>query len=741
MVSGIQEYEFQTECVKFLIDKTYDPKSKQIITVKAPTGAGKTVILIQYVDAFLKNTPENTAFIWLCPGKGDLEQQSEDSMEELTPHLDHRPLVYSLSQGFPSGSITFINWELVTKKGNIALKDSEFPNLYKRIADAHRDGIQFIVIVDEEHSNDTDKARGIIDAFAPKNIIRVSATPKKVDLQEFYEISEEEVINAGLITTAIYVNEAIMNEEVIDEDYNLLLDLADHKRKELLAAYEQIGAKIRPLVIVQFPSGMPEYITAVEEKLKTMGYTYDNGMVNIWMSDNHFLSDDLTDNDGQPAFLLMKQAIATGWDCPRAKILVKLREGGDQKFQIQTIGRIRRMPERKHYDGLGFLNFCYLYTLDQEYKQGLLTTLDRAYQTRILAAKKQVRSLTLTKQMRDKTATTGLSSAEMTKLVFDFMTKKYSLGTSKEKNKDTLEAHGFSFAHELDTRILQGLFRTADAIGEAGIRKTISVKTTVNTHTHGVYLLHARDEIKRVTGISEEKVKVVLRRLFRRDKKRQSYKLISLNNNDFYAFVINNIDHLKEIFREIMASQSGAVFAGSLTKEVLTSEFTIPETEIYKFSAIKEAVVTFEHNAYEGYTNEFITDKTRSLPEKLFEQYCENNSNVEWYYKNGDRGQQYFSIVYTDGFKNQWLFYPDYIVKLKDGRIWIIETKGGWAHGYSKNIDIQVANKFTAFKEYAAEYDVLWGFVRDFDENLYFCNTEYTDNMMGDNWLPLDTVF
>ena len=80
-----------------------------------------------------------------------------------------------------------------------------------------------------------------------------------------------------------------------------------------------------------------------------MGYTYENGMVNIWMSDNKVIGDDLTQLDGSPAFLLMKQAISTDWDCPRAKILVKLSEGGSEDFQIQTIGRIRRMPERKHY--------------------------------------------------------------------------------------------------------------------------------------------------------------------------------------------------------------------------------------------------------------------------------------------------------------------------------------------------------------------------------------------------------
>lgn len=83
-----------------------------------------------------------------------------------------------------------------------------------------------------------------------------------------------------------------------------------------------VGADIRPLVLIQFPVGQPETIVAVQEKLAQMGYTYDNGMVNIWMSDDKMISDDLTSPNGTPAFLLMKQAISTGWDCPRAKILL-----------------------------------------------------------------------------------------------------------------------------------------------------------------------------------------------------------------------------------------------------------------------------------------------------------------------------------------------------------------------------------------------------------------------------------
>lgn len=304
-------------------------------------------------------------------------------MENLTPQRDTRNLMYSMFSGFEPGSVTFINWELVTKKGNTALKDSERSNLFEKIAEAHKDGTRFVVIIDEEHMNNTKKADDVINAFAAKNIIRVSATANKVPHQEFYEIPEDEDINAGLITHAIYVNEGVDESREIENDYDYLLELADEKRKEIAALYKQMKASIRPLVLIQFPMGQPETIKAVEDKLSSMGYTYDNGMVNIWMSDEKIVGDDLTNPDGSAVFLLMKQAISTGWDCPRAKILVKLREGGSEDFQIQTIGRIRRMPERKHY-GINTLDYCYIYTLDTNYKMGLLSSLDKAYQVRRL---------------------------------------------------------------------------------------------------------------------------------------------------------------------------------------------------------------------------------------------------------------------------------------------------------------------------------------------------------------------
>ncbi len=738
MVNGMMDYEFQDNCVEYLIDKTSNLDSKQIITVKAPTGAGKTVILIKYIDEYLKNTSEQTAFIWICPGKGDLEMQSKERMDEMTPQRDSRTLDYSMMLGFEPSSVTFINWERVTKKGNTALKNGEKANLFEMIAAAHKEGIKFIVIIDEEHQNNTKKADDIILAFAAKNIIRVSATAKKVPQYEYYEIPEDEVIEAGLISRAIYVNEGVEDkrEYADDDDYNYLLKLADEKRKQILENYRLIGSNIRPLVLIQFPAGKPENIKLVEEKLESMGYTYDNGMVSIWMTDVKINLDNLTDLAGSSAFLLMKQAISTGWDCPRAKVLVKLREGGSEDFQIQTIGRIRRMPERKHY-GVDVLDYCYIYTLDEKYKTGLLSSLDKAYQVRRLFLKDVAKDFRLEKELRNLDFD-GLGERETLQKIYLYFKETYNLGKDKEVNQQNLKAAGYNFDHQIDSKILQGVFRTTEQLSEGIVKNNINIKTRVNTHTHGIYLLHSVDEIKKVTGMQSQKVKNILMRMFKKGGS-SKYKFVTLENSDFYAFIINNVKKLKIDFKNVTSQMSGIQMAFSL--EPKRVDFKIPEMEVYKYSEVKERHL-MRVNAYREYTNEFITDKTRSLPERLFERYCEKNTDIEWVYKNGDTGQQYLSIVYLDAFLKQWLFYPDYIVHMKDGTDWIIETKGGETHGYTKNIDTQVANKFVAFKQYAEAHNLKWGFVRDMEEELYINNTEYHEEIMGcDNWEPLKNQF
>lgn len=269
---------------------------------------------------------------------------------------------------------------------------------------------QYVIVMDDDEMDDLENNfssyKDLKAVFLNRDVL-LSASQERMlkDIDtfiipdyEFYEIPEDDVINEGLITSAIYVNEGVDERKQITNDYEYLLELADKKRKEIQAGYDTVKANIRPLVLIQFPMGQPETVAGVEAKLKGMGYTYDNGMVAIWMSDAKKNIDNLTVNDGSPVFLLMKQAISTGWDCPRAKILVKLREGGSEDFQIQTIGRIRRMPEKKHY-GLNVLDYCYIYTLDSNYKMDLLSSMDKAYQVRRLFLRDEAKNFVLTKEL------------------------------------------------------------------------------------------------------------------------------------------------------------------------------------------------------------------------------------------------------------------------------------------------------------------------------------------------------
>lgn len=732
MVSGINInlFDFQEKAVINLLDIATDSRSKQTVIVKSPTGSGKTIILIDFIEEYLTKISSSTAFIWLCPGKGDLEEQSRQKMQKFAPHRYTQNLFDALQNGFDAESTTFINWELVTKKGNTAIRDSERKNLFDRIAEAHRAGTEFIVIIDEEHSNNTAKAKSIIDAFSAKKIIRVSATAVENKRYEYLEIDEVDVINAGLITKALYVNEGLVDGMEISDDYECLLDLADAKRKAIAARYKELGKAIRPLVLIQFPNGQPETIRAVEIKLESMGYTYDNGMVSIWMSeDKRDLPDNLTENDATPVFLLMKQAISTGWDCPRAKILVKLREGMSEGFEIQTIGRIRRMPEARHYED-DLLDFCYVYTFDEKYKAGLLSSMDKAYETRRLFLKDKCKTFTLEKEIRDMDFD-GLGEREVLFKIHETLVAKYHLGSDKKQNQRLLADAGYIFGAEIHGQALQGEFVRTSALTES--HSYITTHKRVDTHKHGMQLMHSIDAIKSSIGMAQNKVKTILERLFRKGGN-SSWKLIALETAEFYAFIINNQHKLKEEFREVTAQMAVQT---SMQLHPKKSTFHIPEQDFFRYDPNVKSEVEYLSNAYHEYTSGFATSLVRSTCEMLFEQHCEDRQDIEWVYKNGDTGQQYFSIVYVDGIQKQWLFYADYIVMKKDGTVWVIETKGGETKGQDKNIDRQIENKFNAFKAYATKHNLHWGFVRDKDNQLYINNTEFAVDMADEHWVPL----
>lgn len=736
---------FQRECRNFV--KHSILTSGKPLIVKAPTGSGKTVIMISLIEEYLFEN-ENTVFVWLCPGSGNLEEQSQKSMEEKCPNLSVKSLKDALASGFEPGDTVFINWELVTNKTNLSISDYEKKNLFDNIAIAHRKNLDFIIIVDEEHSNDTSKAQKIIDAFSSKKQIRMSATAREKAGFEFYKIDEEDVINAGMISKAIVINEDINNNSInADNEMEVLITLALNKRKAVAEEYlnnKEVNIKINPLIIIQFPSSSDTLINSVEDYLSNNGITYENKLLAKWMADSNSKinlerEDEWVINDpyAEPVVLLMKQAISTGWDCPRAKILVKLRDNMDEDFEIQTIGRIRRMPERKHYD-VDLLDYCFLYTLDTKYVESVKRSTDFLFQVKKVNLKDYCKGFTLKKELKTK-YNTSINIRDIFNSILDYYYTEYNITNNKKENKKKLEDAGYIIVDKIINKIKHGSFEKLTDINIDDSLKEMDITFDVNTSKFGIKLMNAIHHIASACNIDDQNCNAVLKKIFHANVI-QIKKILFLDKKEFYAFVINNEELLKKDFVKAtnkLTKQLAIHFDADLM------DFTFPLTELIKYDSYERSCEVLEKNTYENYDERTLVEGIRSKSERLFEAYIEQKDNIEWIYKNGDSGLQYFSVVYVNSFGKQFLFYPDYIVKKKSGEIWIVETKGGEKrNGVSKNVDIKVENKFESIKVYANKHNVKWCFVRDLNDKLYYNNTLYVDSMQdAEKWRPIKEIF
>lgn len=389
--------EFQLKAVKSLFEAMEKP-ARDII-LKSPTGSGKTIILTYFMHQYIQSYSK-TVFVWLTPGKGNLEEQSKAKMDKYIHASQTKLLSDVMTAGFEENDSCFINWEKLTKKGNNALKDSERTNFLEHIQHALNDGIRFVIIVDESHQNNTVKADEIIQYFHTDKIIRCSATPKGIAKAEIIEIPEEEVIAAGLIKKMLVINQDFPQTVETENQTSYLLEKALLKQREIRAAFLQKDANINPLIVVQIPNKSETMQDSVEQYLETQGITCENGQLALWLSDRHENLDGIEKSDATSSVVIIKQAVATGWDCPRAQILVKLRDNMDETFEIQTIGRIRRMPEAKHYDD-DLLDSCYLYTFDEKFTAGVKMALDKgALNACTLFLKNEYKTIALTSQQR-----------------------------------------------------------------------------------------------------------------------------------------------------------------------------------------------------------------------------------------------------------------------------------------------------------------------------------------------------
>lgn len=721
---------FQLNAVKSLFEAMEMP-ARDII-LKSPTGSGKTIILTYFMHQYIQSYPK-TVFIWLTPGKGDLEEQSKAKMDKYIHASQTKLLSDVMTGGFEENDSCFINWEKLTKKGNNALKDSERTNFLEHIQHALNDGLHFIVIVDESHQNNTVKADAIIQYFQTDKIIRCSATPKGIKNAEIIEIPEEDVIGEGLIKKMLVINEDFPQTVETENQIDFLLERAYKKQRDLHSAFLSLNKNINPLIVVQIPNKSEVLQDEVERWFEQQGITYENRQLAVWLSDRHENLENIDANNAEPIAVIIKQAVATGWDCPRAHILVKLRDNMDETFEIQTIGRIRRMPEAKHY-GSDLLDSCYLYTFDEKFTAGVKQSLGKsALDACTLFLKNEYKQITLTSEQR--TMVSNSRDPQKALLaVAKYFEKKYGTGGNKAENATRLQANGFVLSDDIIRHTISGETATLD-FGQDEMN-TIAVTEKLNTHKHGRDYHQKIGKIGFEIGMEYSYMNTIIRKLFDKNYN-YSRKILALEPRSVYAFVLNNEDLLRHTVREAMAAELAQTQIDF--KNVSKVEFHIPHSCMFTFDSTAKTQTVMEKNVYQNYLS---SAEPRSSSERKFEKFCEKADSVEWVYKNGDKGSEYLSIVYSDNSGKQKNFYPDYIVGV-NGEIWIIETKGGFDRsGNSQDIDIFTPKKFEVLKDYLNRYGLKGGIVR-YDgksEELCICMDIYSEDINSDSWVVLSDI-
>ena len=205
-----------------------------------------------------------------------------------------------------------------------------------------------IIIIDEGHKAYSGGAQRTILDFNPSIIIELSATPPE-NSNKLVEILGKELEAEGMIKLDLHVNNKFTLEwqGVLKESLKKRQELED-KAKEYEA---NTGIYIRPICLIQVERTGAEqrgagYIHSEEVReylIKYCGAKPEE--VAVKSSEINDIEDmDLLAQDCQIRFIITKQALQEGWDCPFAYILTVLTNPSSQLSMTQLVGRVLRQP-------------------------------------------------------------------------------------------------------------------------------------------------------------------------------------------------------------------------------------------------------------------------------------------------------------------------------------------------------------------------------------------------------------
>ena len=736
----MKQLKYQEKAVGQLVENTVNllglNGNRRQVVLKAPTGAGKTVMASEMLATLTEELQSRSdlpfrqvAFIWIAPNK--LHQQSYFKMKNFfTETKLLKPVMFDeLDQSdgiIHQGEVLFVNWESINSKNNLIVRDNEQGlSLYDIARKTREENIPIIVVIDEEHlfwTKTADKSKAVLEKINAKVEIRISATPKtqaeylvNIDRQE---VIREEMIKEGVLlnpdVTSGYANDIALNEHLINK--------ALEKRQQIADAYKKEGVNINPLLLIQLPNDTTDAMTADDTKIMEQvvqyldvmqGINTDNHRLAVWLSKQKTNLEDIERNDNLTEVLLFKQAIALGWDCPRAAVLLIFRKLTSDTFTVQTVGRILRMPEQRFYRN-PLLNKGYVYTdISKDKIQIVADDMDYLHKAVLQAVRRnnldnvQLVSYYEVRRSADRNRLGPDFRKVLTKTFEDMWTtttpltipflfededevsddEEIDVQSTIVKNRQSAERQRI----RLDVKNVN-IEIPADIFFQNDVNTTIETGQKAKfTRTAGevdrVYIDWCRQmlsgyEKAHSTGVLANYLLEAMENLFELFETEAKKVVLYHENRPKFADVVSRA--LARYSRKLELRQQEAK-----KRSFERYEWEVPEDRTYteENHVIKDKM---EDHALLP----FIELRTASTPEQEFALFLESHrDSIDWWYKNGDSGREHYAVAYTNSQGDKSLFYVDFVIKMNNGQVFLFDTK-------TENSDPDAPQKHNALLDY-----------------------------------------
>ena len=365
----------------------------QSVCLSSPTGSGKTVMITQAIEFLLQGDEENApvpeaTFLWLTD-QPELNIQTRKKMIATSSVLRSDDLIV-LDAGFDQetlhpGAVHFLNIQKLGRgAGLVSRSDKRNYSIWEIIKNTieARPGKVF-VIIDEAHrgmaeNNEQAEASSITQKFIKgipgelppvPIIVGISATPERFNRlivgtgrgSRPVDVDVSEVRLSGLIKESIVLHhpkrEQPTDMTMLREAANSLKDFSEQWSTYCANQDEQ---EVFPLLVVQVEDAanasqisetdIPQAIRMVRDVLGTLqnesfAHSFQQqSTLRLGGEEIRYIAPSDIQSDPLVRVVFFKTSLNTGWDCPRAEVMMSFRSAADSTHIAQLVGRMVRTP-------------------------------------------------------------------------------------------------------------------------------------------------------------------------------------------------------------------------------------------------------------------------------------------------------------------------------------------------------------------------------------------------------------